>query len=81
VMGELLDRLNAMDARLRAPGEPIDPSDRPPTRSRGPFDRPANASTRGSRLFRSWGCRWTNSAVGRDRRRCRRWRLRSWSAC
>jgi hypothetical protein len=25
VMGELLDRLNAMDARLRAPGEPIEP--------------------------------------------------------
>ena len=24
-MGELVDRLNAMDARLRAPGEPIEP--------------------------------------------------------
>jgi hypothetical protein len=24
-MGELVDRLNAMDSRLRAPGEPIEP--------------------------------------------------------
>lgn len=77
-MGELLDRLNEMDSRHHAPGEPIKSL---ADQVAGAFHSASQRVNEVIEAVREPGMpRWTNSAVGRARRRCRPWQWHFWSA-
>jgi hypothetical protein len=75
-MGELLDRLNEMDPRPHAPGEPMKSL---ADHVAGAFRSASERVNETIEAVQRSGMPSTRLAVGPARRRCRRWLRRSWS--